>query len=317
MVNIAKLHEEIKKILTNHEVKYVIGYQKNSYGFQITPLFISVQQDIKKTLFSPFCLNNLATYIKYEEGTKKIGIVVKGCDSRSLIEMIKEKRIPRERLVIIGIPCTGVIDPKKLQEKFPEMTEDTSVSEKNEDFIFTRNGKSRTIPKDELLLEKCLSCEYPNPLIFDVLISNEVQTRRKENYHHVKEFEQKPLEEKWRFWEEQFERCIRCYACRNICPLCYCEECRGEQLDPQWLRRSVNLSENTVWNMMRAFHLAGRCTGCGECERACPMEIPLMLLNKKLEKDIKELYNYTSGINVDDKSVFATFKPDDPEEWVI
>ncbi|MBN2065262.1 MAG: 4Fe-4S dicluster domain-containing protein, partial [Candidatus Thermoplasmatota archaeon] len=227
------------------------------------------------------------------------------------------KRIPREKLVIIGIPCTGIIDPKNLEEEFPEMTEDTIVTEKNDDFVFIRDTKSFTISKDKLLLKKCLSCEYPNPLIYDVLIGNKIETKRKEDYHQVKEFEQKSLEEKWRFWEEQFERCIRCYACRNICPLCYCEECRGEQLDPQWLRRSVTLSENTVWNMMRAFHLAGRCTGCGECERACPMKLPLMLLNKKLEKDINELFNYTTGIKVDDKPILATYKPDDPEECVI
>jgi len=88
----------------------------------------------------------------------------------------------------------------------------------------------------------------------------------------------------------------------------------AEQLTPQWLRRSVNLSENTVWNVMHAFHLAGRCTDCGECERVCPMDIPLMLLNKKVEKEIRELFDYLAGIDVDEKPLLAMFKPDDPEE---
>jgi Na+-translocating ferredoxin:NAD+ oxidoreductase RnfC subunit len=65
---------------------------------------------------------------------------------------------------------------------------------------------------------------------------------------------------------------------------------------------------------MRAFHLAGRCTGCAECERVCPMDIPLMLLNKKLEKEIKELFDYAPGINPKNKPLFAMYKPDDPEE---
>jgi len=68
---------------------------------------------------------------------------------------------------------------------------------------------------------------------------------------------------------------------------------------------------------MRAFHLAGRCVGCGECERACPVNIPLMELNKKLTKDVKELFEYTSGIEVEEKPLFGTFKPDDPEEFIL
>jgi len=90
-----------------------------------------------------------------------------------------------------------------------------------------------------------------------------------------------------------------------------------DQLDPQWVRRSVDVSENTSWNLMRAFHLAGRCIGCGQCERACPMGIPLMELNKMIEKEIKEMFEYTPGINSEEKPLLAMFKPDDPEEFIL
>ncbi len=88
-----------------------------------------------------------------------------------------------------------------------------------------------------------------------------------------------------------------------------------DHLSPQWVRRSVNISENTAWNIMRAFHLAGRCVGCGACERACPMDIPLMELNKKLEKDVKEMFDYESG--TEEKPLLAIFNPEDPEEFVL
>lgn len=313
MVDNKKLQDEIKKILDRNNVKHVICYSKGTYGFQTTPYFVSKKDDIEKIIFSPLCVNNLSLYVKFEDGTEKIGIVVKGCDSRSLVQMIQEKRIPREKLIIIGIPCTGVIDPRKLRQKIPEELENIDVVEKNDKFIFTRNGKKQKIPKKELVFDKCLVCEYPTPIIYDILVGEKVKPIGKDDYKPVKDFEKKSLDDKWKFWEEQFSQCIRCYACRNVCPACYCKECMAEQLNPQWLCRSVNLSENTVWNVMRAFHLAGRCTDCGECERVCPMNIPLMLLNKKVEKDIKELFDYVAGVDVDEKPLLAMFKPDDPE----
>ena len=313
MVDNKKLQDEIKKILDRNNVKHVICYSKGTYGFQTTPYFVSKKDDIEKIIFSPLCVNNLSLYVKFEDGTEKIGIVVKGCDSRSLVQMIQEKRIPREKLIIIGIPCTGVIDPRKLRQKIPEELENIDVVEKNDKFIFTRNGKKQKIPKKELVFDKCLVCEYPTPIIYDILVGEKVKPIGKDDYKQVKDFEKKSLDDKWKFWEEQFSQCIRCYACRNVCPACYCKECMAEQLNPQWLCRSVNLSENTVWNVMRAFHLAGRCTDCGECERVCPMNIPLMLLNKKVEKDIKELFDYVAGVDVDERPLLAMFKPDDPE----
>ncbi|MCK5409089.1 MAG: 4Fe-4S binding protein, partial [Candidatus Heimdallarchaeota archaeon] len=82
-------------------------------------------------------------------------------------------------------------------------------------------------------------------------------------------------------------------------------------------RRSVNISENTAWNIMRAYHLAGRCVGCGECESVCPVNIPLMELNKKIEKEVKEMFSYTAGMDIEEKPLFGMFKPDDPEEFVL
>jgi len=166
-------------------------------------------------------------------------------------------------------------------------------------------------------MDKCKTCEYPNPIIYDVIVGDEIKNPKKANYKEIESFEKKGLEDKWKFWENQFDKCIRCYACRNVCPLCYCKECMVDQLNPQWVRRSVNVSENTAWNIMRAFHLAGRCIDCGECERACPADIPLRKLNKKIEKDVLELFDYKPGVNVEDKPLLSMFKPDDPEEFIL
>ncbi|EMR75213.1 coenzyme F420 hydrogenase/dehydrogenase, beta subunit [Thermoplasmatales archaeon SCGC AB-540-F20] len=327
MVDEKQLRDAVKKTISRDDVKYVVGYEKGTYGFQATPCYAYNPEDAEKFIFSPLCVHNLAVFPMLEEkpplrrgeepDTRKIGVVVKGCDSRAIVQIIQEKGLDRDKVVIIGIPCTGVVDPKKLEAKFPGHIKNAKVEDEDDKFAVTVDGKTQKIPKDELMPDKCKTCEYPTPIIYDILIGKEIKSNKKEDYKKVNAFEKKSLKEKWEYWEKQFEKCIRCYACRNACPLCYCKECMVDQLDPQWVRRSVDLSENTAWNLLRAFHLAGRCIGCGQCERACPMDIPLMELNKKIEREIKELFEYEAGINAEEKPLLAMFKPDDPEEFIL
>ena len=317
MVETQEVQQAVTKIFESSDIAYIIGYTDTPNGVQAVPFFAKKKEDIQHLRFSAFCVNNLAMYLKDWERDKKIGIIVKGCDSRSVIQLINEKRIPRGNLIVVGISCDGAIDEKKLRRLFPNIISSQDVVEKEDVFIIQSEGKSHSIPKKDLLLEKCLHCEYPTPLIYDVLLGMKKQPHGSEQYSDVAAIETKSLEEKWTFWERQFTRCIRCYACRNICPVCYCKECAAEQLNPQWLRRSVTLSENAVWHLTRAMHVAGRCTGCGECERVCPMNIPLMLLNKKILKEIKELFEYTPGISLEITPLLAMYKPDDPEECIL
>jgi ferredoxin len=322
------LIKAVKETVSRDDVKYVIGYKKGTYGFQIMPAFAYDTKEAEEFIFSPLCAKNLAAYPKMEEklplrrgdkeDTRKVGVVVKGCDSRAIIQIVQEKGLKREDVVLIGIPCKGVIDPKKIDKMFPKQRELAEVEEDDSgNYIITINSKTHSIPKEELISDVCRSCEYPNPVAYDILIGSEIEEFKVENFERVEDLENKPLEERWEYWEHHFSKCIRCYACREACPLCYCNECMVDLLDPQWVRRSVNLSENTAWNVMRAFHLAGRCISCGECERACPVNIPLMELNKFIEKEVREMFEHTSGIDEEAKPLLGMFKPDDPEDFIL
>ena len=133
----------------------------------------------------------------------------------------------------------------------------------------------------------------------------------------IAEFEAKTAEERWGFWRGQFEKCIRCYACRQVCPLCYCKRCIVEKNAPQWVDTSAHLRGNTAWNAIRAFHLTGRCVGCGECERACPMDIPLGLLNQKMALLVRDWFQFESGASPEERAPFTVWSPDDADQGIL
>jgi ferredoxin len=124
------------------------------------------------------------------------------------------------------------------------------------------------------------------------------------------------LEQRRQFWQEQFSRCLKCYACRAACPLCYCSRCTVECNQPQWIPVPAHDLGNLEWNIMRAMHLAGRCVNCGDCSRACPVGIPLYLLNQELINEVFVNFNFRSGVAAKAENAMSTFKPNDPEDFI-
>jgi len=125
------------------------------------------------------------------------------------------------------------------------------------------------------------------------------------------------VKERWNFWNTEFEKCIKCYACRAACPMCYCHRCTTDVNQPQWIPVASHERGNLDYHLMRAMHLAGRCVNCGECANACPMDIPLNLLTYQLIEPIKATFGATAGMKADAVYALSTYKPDDKENFII
>jgi formate dehydrogenase (coenzyme F420) beta subunit len=305
--------ENLKKVIieTLPAVDVVIAYAQGFDPLHGDACFITKPEQIEEAIISPVCEQNLVSYLPFQK--KKTGVIVKGCDSRTILQLLQEGLIKRENVVIIGVPCRGVVSTRKVMRAV-DFQPILSVAFDDESItVKTPKGETRLVRSD-VCPDKCTSCQYPTPLIYDVLIGEPFESDRAPEsvYDDIRAIESKSLEERKVYWEKEIGKCIRCYACRNACPMCVCQEsCIAETRDPHWITQKSSLTEKMTFHMIHAMHLAGRCTECGECDRACPMDIPLSKLKKKINMDMKELFDYVPGTSAEDKPPLYTFNVDE------
>ncbi|MDM8552284.1 4Fe-4S dicluster domain-containing protein [Desulfobacterales bacterium HSG2] len=310
---IDRIREISEKLLKEGTVEMVIGFQKGTMPMMNRPCFAKGPEDVRNFVWDSNCGINLTSYLT--DRKEKIGIVAKGCDSRNIVTHIIENKIKREQIFIIGVPCKGMIDRHKIASMFE--TEILSVAEEDGKVIVKTGEAEKTLEKADVLQKNCAVCTHRNPSIYDELAADLLEEQKDaDRYADVREIEAMTPGERWNYFDDLLSPCIRCYACRNACPLCYCPTCFVDESRPQWVGKSTDPIDTKTFHFLRAYHCAGRCTDCGSCERACPVGINMRLLTKKLEKDCYESFGWEAGLTLDQRPPLDTYKPEDPEEFI-
>ena len=310
-----------KALLSDNTVDRVLGWKVGEFSYDLTPaVFESAEELDNEFVYNTFSAANLSKYLvkQTRKGDGKVLVFVKPCDSYSLQQLIKEHRVDREKVYIIGIQCFGKTDVNKI--KADGVCGISSITETDDSIIAeTIYGDKKEYKKYEVMAERCLSCKSKKVVIYDELIGENGEVLDSNRFDEVEKLEAMTPDERFAFWQNELSKCIRCNACRNVCPACTCEKCVFDNDNSGVAQKAAQTSfEEANFHIIRAFHVAGRCTDCGECSRVCPQNIPRHLLNRKFIKDANELYGeYQAGEDADSRFPLVDFTFDDCEPSVV
>ena len=314
-----ELIKRITELLESGEVQRVVGWKKGDLGYNPEPAYFETAEALKDLVYDGFCGANLSKYmIKACELEGKTLVLLKPCDTYSFNQLIKEHRISKDKIYVIGVGCKGKLDIERIKAmgikgitaiSGVEITDDCDTIN-----IETVYG-NKTVAYKDAMLERCHVCKGKEHKVYDELFFDSADTDDGDRFAGVDYIESLSPEEKFEFFKKELSKCIRCNACRNVCPACSCRKCVFDSTKFDADRKAnVDPFEESMFHIIRAFHVAGRCTDCGDCSRVCPQGIPLHLFNRKFIKDINEFYGeYQAGAEVDERSPLTNFTFDDLE----
>lgn len=291
-----KIQAEAKRLLQDGVVDVVIGFAKGTLPYRMQPCFIEHADEVDQLEMNGLCSNNLAVYLNHRPKGERTAIVVRGCESRAIQTLVLENRHARENLYLIGVPCIGILDLQKLQAQ--EQDPILAIQEEGDQVRVTLKSGEKLFKRMEVLHSACLNCNHPQPVNANMVIDEAGLFEEKPfDKTYLESFRNMTLDERHEAFRAEAERCIRCYACREACPMCYCEECFVNHSRPQWTDSTINPAGQQAWHIIRAFHQTGRCVSCGACERACPMNIQMTYLTDLLNQDMFTEYGFEPGLD--------------------
>jgi formate dehydrogenase subunit beta len=251
-----QVKQKAKEILEKKEADGVLGLRKGQLDV-IHPHVFTTPAEIESLVLEPKWLfaKMALRILQNKPQAWRLAVIVRGCDERAIVELVKRNQIDRERLLTIGYACNA--------------------------------NQAKT----------CL-CSRPYPQKLDA--GDAVEGVDPLADERVKAYLEGDSGDRLEKWAAQLKRCIKCYGCRNSCPICVCVPCKLE--DDVWVERGVVPAEMVSFHLIRAFHLSDTCVACGACQEACPVGIPLMTLQLSMREALKKDYNYEAGLDANRKS---------------
>ncbi len=310
-----KMLERAKELLASGEVARVIGWKKGEFFYDPSPAVFETAEELENEfVYNWFCGANLSKYL-IQLGKKggKTAVFLKPCDTYSFNQLVKEHRIQRENIYVIAVECLGKLNIEAIKESGVSMITDVEVEDEHVK-VSSVYGES-VLNKSDVLLSKCQVCEKTHQVKDEEIVLHERPARNADRFAEVAKLEAMTEDERFAFWREQLSKCIRCNACRNVCPACSCVKCVFDNpASGIAAKANDDTFEEQMFHIIRAFHVAGRCTDCGECSRVCPQNIPLHLLNRKFIKDIDGFYGeYQAGETAEGKTPLTSYTEGDTE----
>ncbi len=309
------LVEKAVSLLSSGKVTKVLGWKSGEFDYDVTPAVFTDVEDLQKNfVFNDFSYSNLSKYlIKEATRDNKVLVFLKPCDTYSFNQLLTEHRFDREKVYAIGVGCNGMLDVKKIRAAAEGIV---SVKDEGETVsVETLYDGTITLQREALLPDRCQNCKSKKHVAYDELLREDGNVLDSARFDEVAKLEAMSSEERFAFWQNELSRCIRCNACRDVCPACTCEKCVFDNAASGLENKAAaNAFEEKMFHIIRAFHVVGRCTDCGECSRVCPQSIPLHLLNRKFIKDINTLYgDYQAGAEVGSRAPIVDYTTDDSE----
>lgn len=304
------------ELLKNGTVDRVLGWKAGEFDYDVTPALFGSEEELKEGfVWNDFCGANFSKYLVKETGKSenKVLVFLKPCDTYSFNQLLTEHRFDREKVYAVGVPCEGMADISKIKERADGIA---SISEESGKInVETLYDGTVSIDRGEVLAERCVNCKSKKHMAYDELLGDDGEVTESGRFDMVEALEKMSPDERFAFWQNELSRCIRCNACRDVCPACTCEKCVFDNPNSGVENKAAaNSFEEKMFHIIRAFHVAGRCTDCGECSRVCPQHIPLHLLNRKFIKDIDNFYGeYQAGAEVGSRAPIVNYTTDDLE----
>ena len=312
-----------KELLADGTVARVLGWKVGEMSYDVQPSYFETAQSLDEFVYNGFCGANLSKYmIEASKMEGKTLICLKPCDTYSFNQLLKEHRIDREKAYIIGVGCKGKLDIEKIRAqgiKGIRSIEGAELTDAADTLTIQTLYGEKTCAYTDAMLERCHVCKGKEHQIYDELIGESKDTKDGDRFAEVERIEKMSPEEKFAFFQKELSKCIRCNACRNVCPACSCRKCvfDSTKFDSSQ-KANADSFEEKMFHIIRAFHVAGRCTDCGECSRVCPQGIPLHLFNRKFIKDINEFYGeYQAGEDIEADVPLTSFTFEDVEPGIV
>ena len=312
-----QLINKASELLDAGTVSCVLGWGKGEFGYDVTPTLFKTKEELDAGfVYGDFSGVNFSKYLvsKTQKLEGKILVFLKPCDTYSFNQLLTEHRFDREKVYAVGIPCEGMADIAKVKAISGEGISNIECADLIKVTTLYADEPISIDPKD-VLLERCINCKSKKHVAYDELMGEEGDVIDSARFDEVARLEAMTADERFAFWQNELSKCIRCNACRDVCPACTCEKCVFDNPGSGVENKSPTTSfEEKMFHIIRAFHVAGRCTDCGECSRVCPQNIPLHLLNRKFIKDINEFYGeYQAGEVVGSRAPLVDYTTDDIE----